>query len=64
MTTTRNTRREVGAVLFLCLFAAQSAVIALSPVLAEVARDPDVSTAAAGQLRTLAGLLRPGKNAS
>jgi hypothetical protein len=50
-------RRCVGAVLFLCLFAAQAGAIALSPVLAEVARDLDVSTAWAGQLRTVAGLV-------
>jgi predicted MFS family arabinose efflux permease len=46
----------VAAVLFLSLFAAQAAVIVLSPVLASVAADLDVSTAAAGQLRTLSGL--------
>lgn len=49
-------KATVSAVLFLCLFAGQSGAIALSPVLAEVARDLDVSTAAAGQLRTVAGL--------
>jgi DHA1 family inner membrane transport protein len=49
--------RSVGAVLFLCLFAAQAGAIALSPVLVEVARDLDISTAAAGQLRTIAGLV-------
>jgi predicted MFS family arabinose efflux permease len=48
--------RTVSAVLFLCLFAGQAGAIALSPVLAQVARDLDVSTAAAGQLRTVAGL--------
>jgi DHA1 family inner membrane transport protein len=48
--------RPVAVVLFLSLFAAQSAVIVLSPVLASVAADLDVSTAAAGQLRTLSGL--------
>src|SRR5437868_13405808 len=48
--------RAVGAVLFLCLFAAQAGAIALSPILVQVARDLDVSTAAAGQLRTIAGL--------
>lgn len=47
---------RVGAVLFLCLFAGQAGAIALSPVLVEVARDLDVSTATAGQLRTVAGL--------
>lgn len=50
-----NTAR-VSAVLFLCLFAGQAGAIALSPVLAGVAHDLDVSTATAGQLRTLAGL--------
>lgn len=49
--------KGVSTVLFLCLFAAQSGAIALSPVLAQVARDLDVSTAAAGQLRTIAGLV-------
>jgi predicted MFS family arabinose efflux permease len=47
----------VGTVLFLSLFAAQAGAIALSPVLVEVARDLDVSTATAGQLRTIAGLV-------
>jgi MFS transporter, DHA1 family, inner membrane transport protein len=49
--------KAVSAILFLCLFAAQAGAIALSPVLAEVARDLNVSTAAAGQLRTIAGLV-------
>src|SRR5262245_46359424 len=38
------------------MFAAQSGVIALSPLLAAVAADFDVSTATAGQLRTASGL--------
>ena len=42
--------------LFTSLFAGQAALIAMSPVLTEAASDLDVSTAAAGQLRTLAGL--------
>jgi DHA1 family inner membrane transport protein len=46
----------VGVALFLCLFAAQSGLIVLTPVLAKVADDLDVSTAAAGQLRTVSGL--------
>lgn len=46
----------VAATLFLSLFAAQAAVITLSPVLASVAADLHVSTGAAGQLRTLSGL--------
>jgi predicted MFS family arabinose efflux permease len=48
--------RRVAAVLFLSLFSAQAAVIALSPVLSRVAADLGVSTATAGQLRTLSGL--------
>jgi predicted MFS family arabinose efflux permease len=59
-TTTQSARggyRSVSAVLFLCLFAAQAGAIALAPVLADVARDFDVSTPAAGQLRTIAGLV-------
>jgi predicted MFS family arabinose efflux permease len=48
--------RLLGAVLFLCLFASQAAVIALTPVLAEIAADFEISTAAAGQLRTVSGL--------
>lgn len=47
---------RVSVILFLCLFAAQAGLIALSPVLVEVASDFDVSTAAAGQLRTISGL--------
>jgi predicted MFS family arabinose efflux permease len=46
----------VGVTLFLCLFAAQAGLIALTPVLAKVADDLDVSTATAGQLRTASGL--------
>ncbi|MGE5273501.1 MAG: MFS transporter [Verrucomicrobiota bacterium] len=48
--------RAVSVALFLCLFAAQAAVIAMSPVLADAAGDLHVSTAAAGQLRTITGL--------
>jgi predicted MFS family arabinose efflux permease len=49
-------RTGVSAVLFLCLFASQAGLIALSPVLAQVASDLGVSTATAGQLRTISGL--------
>jgi MFS transporter, DHA1 family, inner membrane transport protein len=45
-----------GVTLLLALGASQSAVLVLSPVLAEVASDLDVSTALAGQLRTVSGL--------
>jgi DHA1 family inner membrane transport protein len=47
---------SVSAALFLCLFAAQAGLIAVSPVLAQLAADLGVSTAAAGQLRTISGL--------
>ena len=48
--------RSVSIALFLCLFASQAALIAMSPVLARAASDLHVSTAAAGQLRTITGL--------
>jgi MFS transporter, DHA1 family, inner membrane transport protein len=48
--------RAVSAALFTSLFAGQAALIAMSPVLANAARELHVSTAAAGQLRTLTGL--------
>jgi DHA1 family inner membrane transport protein len=48
--------RPVSIALFLCLFAAQAALIAMSPVLADAASELHVSTAAAGQLRTITGL--------
>jgi MFS transporter, DHA1 family, inner membrane transport protein len=57
--TTRSTTggyRAVSATLFVCLFAGQAALITMSPVLADAAGDLDVSTAAAGQLRTITGL--------
>jgi predicted MFS family arabinose efflux permease len=43
-------------VVFLCLFASQAAMLVLSPVLPDVARELGVSTATAGQLRSLSGL--------
>jgi predicted MFS family arabinose efflux permease len=43
--------------LFLCLFASQSAVIAMAPSLSSAAADLDVSISAAGQLRTITGLV-------
>lgn len=54
---TRAEPADPAATLFVCLFAVQGAVIALSPVLPAVAADFGVSTAAAGQLRTLTGLV-------
>lgn len=41
-------------VLFMCVFTSQAAVLVLSPILVDVARDLDVSTAMAGQLRVFA----------
>jgi predicted MFS family arabinose efflux permease len=48
--------RGIAIPLFLSLFAAQAAVIALAPVLPAVASDFGVSTATAGQLRSISGL--------
>ena len=41
--------------LFACLFASQAGLLVLSPILPELASEFGVSTAAAGQLRTLSG---------
>ena len=49
-------RRTVGITLFLCFAASQSSLLVLTPVLAGVASDFGVSTALAGQLRTVSGL--------
>jgi predicted MFS family arabinose efflux permease len=49
--------RAVSVALFTSLFAGQAALIAMSPVLAQAAHDLHVSTAAAGQLRTVTGLV-------
>lgn len=46
----------IASTLFLCMFAAQAAVLVLSPVLTDVAREFGVSTAVAGQLRSLSGV--------
>jgi predicted MFS family arabinose efflux permease len=46
-----------GPVLFACLFAAQAAILVLSPILLSVARAFDVSPVLAGQLRTISGLV-------
>jgi predicted MFS family arabinose efflux permease len=48
--------RRVAIPLFLSLFAAQAAIVALAPVLPSVASDFGVSTATAGQLRSVSGL--------
>jgi MFS transporter, DHA1 family, inner membrane transport protein len=46
-----------GVVLFLALFTSQAGILVLSPVLSDMADDLGVSTAAAGQLRALTGLV-------
>ena len=43
--------------LFACLFASQSGLLVLSPILVDVAREFDVSTATAGQLRSISGAM-------
>jgi MFS transporter, DHA1 family, inner membrane transport protein len=44
-----------GAVLFMCLFASQAAMLVLSPTLPDVAREFGISNATAGQLRSISG---------
>ncbi|MGE5282379.1 MAG: MFS transporter [Chloroflexota bacterium] len=53
----KSSDADPTAALFACLFAVQAGVIALSPVLAHVAADFGVSTATAGQLRSVSGLV-------
>lgn len=48
--------REVGLTLLAALAASQAALVVLNPLLADVARDLDVTIATAGQLRTVSGL--------
>jgi len=47
--------RSPSVVLFACLFASQSGMLVLSPILVDVAREFGVSTATAGQLRSISG---------
>lgn len=56
----RSRLTQPGVVLPLALLAGQAGLLVLSPILVEVAEDFDVSTAAAGQLRTLTGLVAGG----
>jgi MFS transporter, DHA1 family, inner membrane transport protein len=54
----RSLRIVVGRpslVLFACMFASQAGLLVLSPILPDLAREFGVSTATAGQLRTLSG---------
>src|SRR2546421_5638427 len=50
----RGVLASPSAALFMCVFTSQAAVLVLSPILVDVARDFDVSTAVAGQLRIVA----------
>ncbi len=52
-----RTPRAAGLALFLCLFSAQSGLTALSPLLPQIAAGFGVSTASAGQVRTVTGLV-------
>ena len=49
--------RIVGTTLLAVLAASQAALVVLNPLLPEVAADLGVSVAAAGQLRTISGLV-------
>jgi predicted MFS family arabinose efflux permease len=53
----RRRLTQPAVVLPLALLAGQAGLLVLSPILVEVAEDFDVSTAAAGQLRTVTGLV-------
>jgi predicted MFS family arabinose efflux permease len=55
--TLRTRLTAPGVVLPLALLASQAGLLVLSPILVEVADDFGVSTAAAGQLRTVTGLV-------
>lgn len=45
-----------GSVLFSCLFAAQAAILVVSPILPQMAREFGVSTGTAAQLRSVSGI--------
>jgi hypothetical protein len=51
----RRSLSHPSLVLFACLFASQSGMLVLSPILVDVAREFGVSTATAGQLRSISG---------
>jgi predicted MFS family arabinose efflux permease len=53
----KSTFANPSLVLFMCLFTSQSALLVLSPILVDVAREFGVSTAAAGQLRAISGAI-------
>ena len=50
----RSLLASPSTALFMCVFTSQAAVLVLSPILVDVAREFDVSTAVAGQLRIVA----------
>jgi MFS transporter, DHA1 family, inner membrane transport protein len=52
----RIARPGTATLLFTCLFAVQAAFLTLAPILPDIAREFDVSTAVGGQLRTVSGL--------
>jgi predicted MFS family arabinose efflux permease len=52
----RIPRPGTAALLFICLFAVQSAFLTIAPILPELSKDFGVSTAAGGQLRSVSGL--------
>jgi MFS transporter, DHA1 family, inner membrane transport protein len=51
----RRALSHPSPVVFACLFASQSGMLVLSPILVDVAREFGVSTATAGQLRSISG---------
>ncbi len=53
----KRSDRAVGITLALGLAASQAALLVLTPILTSLAADLDVSTATAGQLRTISGLV-------
>ena len=55
MPAVRQRLAHPSLVLFACLFASQAGLLVLSPILPEIAREFGMSTAAAGQLRTISG---------
>ena len=55
MSRARHSLASPSLVLFACLFASQAGLLVLSPILTEIAAEFGVSTATAGQLRTISG---------
>lgn len=56
----RQAAGSAPVVLFLCMFAAQSALLVLSPILPGMAADLGVSTSTAAQLRAVSGVVAGG----